>query len=343
MSGVDAPFSPAAGARVGDWILEERLGQGGFGEVWRARHDVLSREVAIKLPEDAAALEAFRREIVLMDGLEHPGVVAIVSASLSSSPPWLAMEHLPGGNLRERLKSGPIAGDELERIALAVLEALAHAHEAGIVHGDVKPENILFDCEGRPKLGDFGLARGGEGAPAGLELSGNLRSEAVSGTLDYVPREVRDGAAPDARADVYAFGVLLFELATGRRPDVDETPSDLRDDLPAIVDTIFAGCYTRHERRFASAGEILAAWRRATAPEPSDSETARADDTSAEPAVADAPRSEADGWVALAAWSAVGGLVCLMIGRALGAVPAAAFGAVFFGGVGFLSWMTPRR
>ncbi|MDF1666114.1 MAG: serine/threonine-protein kinase, partial [Planctomycetota bacterium] len=248
----------AKDTQIGEYTLLEKLGEGGFAEVWKAQHHILKQTVAIKIPTSEAT-DLFRTEIKALDKLDHPNIVRVLAASVTHNPPYLVMDYLSGGTLRERMNSDkPLSLNEIRDLIHQLLEALSVAHKQGIVHGDLKPENLLLDQKQSLFVADFGLSRYSQEARHSIQISGSLQnSEAISGTLDYMPREVKDGQKPDARADIYAFGVLLFELMTGRRPDVDEKPSDIRKDAPKDFDALFESCYTRYEKRFEDAGAAL--------------------------------------------------------------------------------------
>jgi serine/threonine protein kinase len=251
-------FEAAMGTRIGEYSLSERIGSGGFAEVWKAHHHVLNKTVAIKIPLSQTT-ELFRNEIRTLDSLDHPNIVQVIAASVTHDPPYLVMEYISGGTLRDQLKTKEkLSPREVRKICHELLSALELAHERGIVHGDLKPENILVTSLKQLRIADFGLSRSSHEARQSIQLSGSIgQSRAISGTLDYMPREVRDGQKPDKRADIYAFGVLLFELLTGRRPDVDEKPGDLVNNCPKLFDELFERCYTRYEKRFKDATEAL--------------------------------------------------------------------------------------
>ncbi|RMG14894.1 MAG: serine/threonine protein kinase, partial [Planctomycetota bacterium] len=255
----------APGDRILDYRLLERLGEGGFGEVFRAEHEVLERIVAIKVPRDASALAALRHEGLVQATLNHPGIVRTLELSISHDPPYVVMEFVDGESLAQRLKkSGALPWKEASRILLAAARALDHAHGRGIVHGDVKPGNILLERGGerRVLLTDFGLGRVFEGPQGSLQISRSLELAAsgaeVQGTLRYLAPEVLRGESADARADVYSFGVLLFEVLTGRLPEGREVPSDLVPGVPSDLDRLFERTFARKERRPGTLAEAVA-------------------------------------------------------------------------------------
>ncbi len=265
------PKTLKPGDRVSEYVLEALVGRGGFGDVWRARHRVWhDRVVAIKIPRDPDLVRLLRSEGAIQHALDGPGIVRAIGLDADHDPPYLVMEFVEGESLRARLeRERRLEPPAARRIGRAILEVLASAHERGFVHRDLKPENVLLERgTGAVKLTDFGLGKAVEGAAARLVLSGELGTEAteggvaeaISGTLAYMaPEQKEPGRAIDARADVYAFGILLFEMLTGARPEGGEVPSDLVAGLGPRVDDLFKRCYCRYEKRFEDAGAALAA------------------------------------------------------------------------------------
>ena len=206
------------GERLGHFVLQEPLGQGGMGAVYRALDTSLQRFVAVKVLRTggegssgttAKHTDRLRQEAVSQARLNHPRVVTIYYVGREGEEPFLAMELLPGPTLQERLADGPLPYDELIEYAMQVTDALEAADQSGMVHGDIKPSNLLMAGSRSIKLSDFGLAR----------RSGDSSSDgSVSGTPNYIAPELLDGQAPNVRTDMYALGVTLFELAFGRRP-----------------------------------------------------------------------------------------------------------------------------
>jgi eukaryotic-like serine/threonine-protein kinase len=228
-----AEDEPAPAAPPG-LALEAPIGRGGMGRVYRARQLRLDRLVAVKflsaeLASDPTFEARFAREARALGRLSHPHVVGVHdSGTTEAGESYLVMEWMPGGTLAERL---PLAPDEAIRVARQVCEGLAYAHARGLVHRDVKPENILFDEAGRAKVADFGIARMGEGAGTGAITTG---PSVVMGTPAYMAPEALAGAPPDPRMDVFAVGVLLTHMIAGRHPQ--DAPGDvLPPRLAAIV------------------------------------------------------------------------------------------------------------
>ena len=250
------------GDRILDYRLIERLGEGGFGEVFRAEHEVLGRVVAIKTPRDPGGLAALRHEGLVQARLDHPHIVKTLDVSLAHDPPFIVMDYVDGESLAEMLqRRQTLPWREAAPLLLDAARALAFAHEHGVVHGDVKPGNLLIqraqhgtqDTNPKALLTDFGLGRVFEGPSASLQISRSLelaRSGAeVHGTIRYIAPEVLRGEPADARADLYSFGILLFEAITGRLPEGHEVPSDLVSEIPKELDRVFARMFTRAERR----------------------------------------------------------------------------------------------
>ena len=214
----------------GRYRLEQRIGSGGMSEVWSAKDLELDRTVAVKLLAADADPARFDREARAAAGLAHANVCAVYDYGRSEGRRFLVLEYLPGGSLEDRLAAGKaLADDDTRRIAGEIAAGLAHAHERGVVHRDLKPANILFDAEGRAKIADFGIARAA-GAP-GLTEAGT-----ILGTAAYISPEQAAGRPATAASDVYAFGVILFRMLTGRLPF--ESPDGLalaamHRDLPA--------------------------------------------------------------------------------------------------------------
>jgi len=230
--------------------LIDKIGEGGMGVVWRAVDTTLDREVAIKLlPESVAAsherLLRFEREAKLLASLNHPNIAAVYGLHEAGGLRFLAMELVPGEDLAQRLKRGPLGIDEALPAALQIAEALELAHEHGVVHRDLKPANIRETPEGKVKVLDFGLAKALESAAS--DTSGARDSAAsptitsagtvpgvILGTAAYMSPEQARGRSVDRRADIWAFGCVLFELLTAHRAFPGETVSDT---LVAVLST----------------------------------------------------------------------------------------------------------
>jgi serine/threonine-protein kinase len=183
-----------------------------MSEVWRAHDDTLDRTVALKILAPTADLGRFRREAQALAALAHENVMRVYDYGQDETRPFMALEWLEGGTLEERLAQGPLPPAETHRIAAGMAAGLAHLHARGLVHRDLKPTNVLFDEEDRPKLADFGLARQVAGAGTLTEAG------TVLGTAAYISPEQAAGEPAGAASDVYSFGVILFRMLTGALP-----------------------------------------------------------------------------------------------------------------------------
>src|SRR5512147_2965548 len=216
------------GKTLGHYQITSQIGKGGMGEVYRARDEKLGRDVAIKvLPEefakDADRIARFQREAKLLASLNHPNIAAIHGLEESGGTNFLVLELIGGETLADRIKAGPIPVEESLKLALQIAEALEAAHEKGVIHRDLKPSNIKVTPDGKVKVLDFGLAKAIAGEQAELNLSNSpTLSEAATkqgvilGTAAYMSPEQASGKTIDKRADIWAFGVVLFEMLTGR-------------------------------------------------------------------------------------------------------------------------------
>jgi serine/threonine protein kinase len=201
----------------GSLELIEEIGHGGMGSVWKARHLQLGRIVAVKfLSKEVAAqtelAQRFLREAQALARLNHPRIVTIYDLGSDENRPYIVMEYVDGGPLSDRL---PLAADRVRDVGMDVLDALAYAHEHGVVHRDIKPQNVLLDGSGRAKVSDFGIARLLGPEPSGLTIT---VAGQIVGTPAYMAPEALAGAPPDPRMDIYSTGVLLHESVTGERP-----------------------------------------------------------------------------------------------------------------------------
>ncbi len=264
------------GDRINNYLLDRCLGTGSFAEVWRARHHVLGDIVAIKVPMDSQYVRHLQREGVVVHGLKHPNIVRVIDLDPYGEPPYMVMECVEGPSLREAIDhyadSFPISA--AVAVMRGVLGALAASHEQGLIHRDIKPANILLAhplaelasiTEQAVRVTDFGLGKVGRATTESIMQSGSLEGDAehrIAGTLAYMAPEHKEGADVDASSDLYACGIVLFEMLTGKRPHGSEVPTALRVDAPPHLDEVFQGCYARRDRRYASAQEMLASLHR---------------------------------------------------------------------------------
>jgi serine/threonine protein kinase len=213
------------GVAVGPYRIEGPLGKGGMGEVYRARDNRLGRPVALKFLSGAMAasqstLERFRREAQAISTLNHPNVCTVYDIGEHGGQPFLVMELMEGQTLKELIAERPLSNDQLLAIMIPVLEALEAAHGAGIVHRDVKPANVFLTRQGPVKILDFGLAKsaGAELVPPAVPMDSLTAPGATVGTISYMAPEQARGQTVDARSDIFACGVVLYEMATGTLP-----------------------------------------------------------------------------------------------------------------------------
>jgi serine/threonine protein kinase len=214
------------------------IGKGGMGEVYQAKDTKLGRDVAIKvLPEEFALdkdrVSRFQREAKLLASLNHPNIAAIHGLEESEGIHFLVMELIEGETLKDRIKSGPIPVEEALKLALQMAEALEAAHEKGVIHRDLKPANIKVTPEGKVKILDFGLAKAYAGDQGNINLADSPTISAAAtqqgvilGTAAYMSPEQAKGKSVDKRADIWAFGIVLFEMLTGKQLFTGETASE---------------------------------------------------------------------------------------------------------------------
>ncbi len=213
-----------AGTALGKYVLERCLGRGGFCESWLARHATLpGLFVSIKVALDPAYRELLRTEGVILAQLRHPGIVRLIDADVDGPLPYVVQEYIAGSTLRTFLTEGGrvFVGLALDLVG-QLLEALSEAHSQGVVHRDIKPENLIVDDAGRLHVLDFGLGQLEERSVRSLLVANSMKTSlgtSIAGTVSYMSPEQQRGEPADARADLYAVGVVLFELVTGGCPD----------------------------------------------------------------------------------------------------------------------------
>ncbi len=270
-------------SRLKHYEIVSRLGSGGMGVVYRARDTRLGRTVALKmlhseLAHDDERSRRFEREARIVSALSHPGIATLYDFDRDGETVFLTMELIDGPTLRERLSTGPLGIEEAFDCAIQVAEALAAAHTAGVVHRDLKPENVMRARSGYYKVLDFGVARARDDEGAGtthLETrSWSTSAGALMGTVSYMSPEQALGHVVDLRSDVFAFGVLLYEILTGNVPfrganvvatadailHAEPAPlTQLRKDVPAALERIVQRCLEKEpDRRYADAGAVVA-------------------------------------------------------------------------------------
>ena len=321
-----------SGSRRGPYEILAPLGAGGMGEVYRARDTRLQRDVAIKaLPAEFASdperLARFQREARLLASLNHPNVAAIYGLEESDGACYLVLEIVEGESLAQRLAAGPLPVEEALAICAQIAAGVSAAHDAGVIHRDLKPGNVMIRPDGSVKVLDFGLAKGAEAKGNASDLSASptvslgTQAGVILGTAAYMSPEQARGRELDKRTDIWSFGCILYECLTGRQVFREQTVSDtlaaiLRGDpdwsiLPAETPTkvrdLLKRCLQKDPKRrlhdIADAGiELEEAL--ASPPGP------------AAAAAAPLPRLARSGRIRAAAWIAAG----LLAGAFLGAI-----------------------
>ncbi len=241
---------------LGPYEILSELGVGGMGEVYRARDSRLERDVALKvLPErvaqDADALARFQRESKAVAALSHPNIRTLYDIGTEDGRAFAVMELLEGETLADRLKRSPLDWRKAAQCGQAVADGLAAAHAKGIIHRDIKPQNIFLTADGEVKILDFGLARieaNGSAGGTGLTVTQTMETQvgSILGTVQYMSPEQVRGQPADARSDIFAFGCVLYEMLTGDRPfDRPTNPETmaavLNDDPPDLAEAGYAG------------------------------------------------------------------------------------------------------
>jgi predicted ATPase/serine/threonine protein kinase len=276
-----SPRALATGTKLGPYEIIELLGAGGMGEVYRARDVRLDRCVAIKilppaLSADSDRLRRFEQEARSASALNHPNIVIIYALGLHDSTHYIAMELVQGKTLRELLAAGPLPVRKAIEIAAQVAEGLAKAHEAGITHRDLKPENLIISDDGVVKILDFGLAKltlpSGELTDMSATLACQTLPGLIMGTVEYMSPEQASGRRLDFHSDQFSFGLVLYEMVTGKRAFQGSTPTEmlaaiLRDqpepigmqnpDAPAPLVWAIERCLTKEpDKRYVSTRDL---------------------------------------------------------------------------------------
>ena len=264
------------GSRAGTYDVLAKIGEGGMGEVWRARDTRLARDVALKiLPEsfahDIDRLSRFQREAQVLASLNHPNIASIYGIEESDGVLALVLELVEGPTLADRIAQGPVPLEEALSIAKQIAEALEAAHTRGVIHRDLKPANVKVRVDGAVKVLDFGLAKAFDPGPdaSHISLSPTMTSPAMTrlgvilGTAAYMSPEQARGSVVDSRADVWSFGVVLYELLAGKTLFEGATVSDtlaavlradlewgrLPSDLPPAARTLLRRCLQRDPKQ----------------------------------------------------------------------------------------------
>ena len=252
------------GSRLGCYQVTARIGAGGMGEVYKAHDTKLSRDVALKILPDAFVndperLARFQREAKVLASLNHPNIAAIYGLEEGGDSPALVLEYVSGPTLQDRIAQGPIPLDEALPIARQIAEALEAAHELGIIHRDLKPANVKVKADGTVKVLDFGLAKALEPELSDVEaaisptMTATTKMGVIMGTAAYMAPEQARGKTVNRRADIWAFGAVVYEMLTGKRafpgeamadsvariiernPDYDTLPPDVTPSIRQLV------------------------------------------------------------------------------------------------------------
>jgi len=277
----DTNTSMLTGHRIGVYQIQAILGAGGMSEVCRAHDTTLGRDVALKVLPREVADDPERRARLLQEAraaasLNHPNICTIHEVGEAEGRAYIAMEVVEGQPLSRRLEEGPLLSEEVVRCALQLTDALAHAHDRGVVHRDLKSANVMVTPEGRVKVLDFGLAKrlSGEALTEVTTRSHQslTRPGTILGTLPYMAPEQLRGQPADARSDVWALGVVLYEMAAGARPFeghtgfelgsaiFHEAPPPLPSRVPVPLQAVTARCLEKEPaRRYQRASEVRAA------------------------------------------------------------------------------------
>src|SRR5262247_499736 len=241
-----------AGTKLGRYEIRSKVGEGGMGEVYRARDTQLGRDVAIKvLPAsfsvDRDRLRRFEQEACAASALNHPNILVVHDIAAHDGAPYVVSELLEGETLRKRIAGTPLGQRRAVDYALQIANGLAAAHEKGIIHRDLKPDNIFVTNDGRVKILDFGLAKltqlDGEQAQTDIPTRRvDTDPGVVMGTVGYMSPEQLKGRAVDQRSDIFAFGAILYEMLSGRRAFHGESAAEtmsaiLKEDPPELSDT----------------------------------------------------------------------------------------------------------
>ncbi len=228
--------------KIGIYEVKSELGRGGMATVYRTYDPRFEREVAVKvLPHELMHADPqfrlrFEREAKIIAQLEHSAIVPVYDVGEADGQPYFVMRYMNGGSLSERIKAGVFSMEEAAQILGTIAPALDEAHSKGIVHRDIKPSNILFDKRGNPYISDFGIAK------LTQAQSGSVTGSAIIGTPAYMAPEQAQGEEVDGRADIYALGIILYEMLTGKQPYEADTPmavaiKHITDPVPHIRQT----------------------------------------------------------------------------------------------------------
>ncbi|MFB0534275.1 MAG: protein kinase [Anaerolineae bacterium] len=319
------PFSP--GENVGPYRIVEQLGQGGMATVFKAYHPALDRYVAMKVlhpafKEDPNFLARFQREARIVAKLEHPHIVPIYDFSEHKGMAYLVLRYVEGETLKVHLKEGPLPSGRILEILKPVAEALAYAHEQGVLHRDIKPSNIMLTAEGGIFLTDFGLARMAQSGES------TLSQDMMIGTPQYISPEQAKGEEVDERTDVYSLGVVLFEMLTGRVPFSADTPysvvhdhiytalplpTTIKPDIPPALERVVLKALAKEkEDRYQKVSELAMAFEDAVVEAASEEEKAM-EPATVPSAVVEAQPEAQEAKPSRRRWLIIGGVVAALL------------------------------
>ena len=270
-------MSDLSGKTLGQYQIIKLIGQGGMAKIYLAYQPSIRREVAIKvmsspLQESAGSIKRFAQEVEVIAHLQHPQIIPVYDFGEHDDQIYIVMAYIRGGTLADRIDQAPngLPNQKIIRLLDLIAEGLDYAHAKGIVHRDLKPNNILIDESGHPYIADFGLAKLTEGK---IELTNTM----MTGTAAYMAPEIAQSGKSTKRADVYAIGIILFEMLTGKLPFQGETPYKMlsahihqpvpnihkfRPDLPEAVQTVMDKVLAKDPvNRFATTGELTNAFK----------------------------------------------------------------------------------
>jgi serine/threonine protein kinase len=265
------------GQTFGPYTITERIGEGGMAVVYKGYQEALNRYVAIKvlrreLSSDQEFVARFQQEALAVANLNHPNILHVYDAGKANDRYYIAMAYVEGGTLKDSIRQGPLDVESACMVGSQLGDALDYAHRRGLIHRDVKPSNVLITADGRPLLTDFGIAK------ALYEAQQLTRTGISIGTPEYMAPEQASEQPPDARTDIYALGILLYEMLTGHVPfaadtplatlymQVHRSPQPLRQvngNIPTWLEDIVNKALAKDpEERYARAGELATALRR---------------------------------------------------------------------------------
>jgi eukaryotic-like serine/threonine-protein kinase len=259
MAEVDEAVIDDKKVKIGEYTITGKVGQGGIAEIYRGRQESLGRDVAVKilsaeLVTDADIVRRFERESMVIARLNHPNIVHVIDKGKAGGRYYFVMEFVDGTSLREVIDSPRINLATKLDMLVQVCKGLEYAHKNGVIHRDIKPTNILIDRNGNAKVADFGIAQ-----MVGLPDSDMTSSDVIMGTLSYMsPEQKMSSTNVDQTTDIYALGVILYEILTGRKPMGHfKLPTEVNPEIPRGFDTIVLKCLAQEPKdRFQTAVEM---------------------------------------------------------------------------------------